>query len=151
MVEWGVNGRLTPYATSHVESVTFPSSHREKLARDQKRSPARPVGPAGPASRREVSLLFECRSAYVSAGHPCAAPPRGPPWGPLPPPSCSSPSMVVAAAQRQECCVSTARSRVRVRLWRLRRVARSALGAECSRLWTEARVCSGMRECTDIQ
>ena len=59
LVEWGVNGRLTSYATSHVESVTFPSSHREQFVRGAR---ARPVGPAGPASQREASLLFECQS-----------------------------------------------------------------------------------------
>ena len=48
------------------------------------------------ASRREVSLLFECRSTYVSAGHPRPAR-RGP------------------LAQRQGRSASTARSRVRVR------------------------------------
>ena len=63
LVEWGVNGRLTPYATSHVESVTFPSSHRKNIRPEgETEGRARPVGPAGPASRREVSLLFEYQS-----------------------------------------------------------------------------------------
>ena len=66
MVEWGVNGRcmkLTSYATSHVESVTFPSSHRKNIRPEgETEGRARPVGPAGPASRREASLLFEYQS-----------------------------------------------------------------------------------------
>ena len=66
LVEWGVNGRcmkLTSYATSHVESVTFPSSHRKNIRPEgETEGRARPVGPAGPASRREVSLLFEYQS-----------------------------------------------------------------------------------------
>ena len=51
LVEWGVNGRLTSYATSHVESVTFPSSHREKFVRGERRSP----GQAGGARRTSLS------------------------------------------------------------------------------------------------
>ena len=102
LVEWGVNGRLTPYATSHVESVTFPSSHREKFVRGERRSP----GQAGRARRTSLSeggvASLRVSVTYVREDHPRPAR-RGP------------------LAQRQGRSASTARSRVRVRVRRWRK------------------------------
>ena len=76
LVEWGVNGRLTPYATSHVESVTFPSSHREKFVRD-------PEGRAEPGrwGPPDQPLGGRCRfSSSISHIRPGGSPSPGPPW-----------------------------------------------------------------------
>lgn len=129
LVEWGVNGRLTPYATSHVESVTFPSSHREKFVRGEQRSP----GQAGRARRTSLSeggvASLRVSVTYVREDHPRPAR-RGP------------------LAQRQGRSASTARSRVRVRQGSGCGGGESGSAAvECSQcVWTDGSECVAMEK-----
>lgn len=127
LVEWGVNGRLTPYATSHVESVTFPSSHREKFVRGERRSP----GQAGRARRTSLSE-GGVASSGISHIRPGGSPSPGPPW----PSGAAAGALCVdsaVAGSSPGAAAVCAAAKVALRRW----------NATALRI-----VCSGMRGCT---